>query len=163
MKRSGFARPSHEEAVKQAQEWQERQRARASEKARETGVKWQKQSPKPKSEAAKAGKRRSKAKRAEKDALEAEFKQVCRVRDEFRCRWVDKHGERCPNRDEHIPVHHKNERSQRPDERYNPDNGACICWVHHDFMHHTVEGRARGRELGLLGGETYELAMKKNG
>ena len=154
MKRSGFKWPSHEDAVKQAREAQERQRAKAVEKRVLAGVK---RAAKPKSEAAKAGKRRSRAKRVEKDELEAEFKRVCRERDDYTCQWPA-----CKYRDIWIPVHHKNERSQRPDERYNSDNGVCICWDHHDYMHHDLRGRAVGRELGLLGGDSYELAMKKN-
>lgn len=149
MKRSGFPKLTHEQAVKKSREWQDRQRVRAREKTRETGVK------RPKS-----GLKRQSAKTIANKPLEEAFKLECRQRDGYRCRWIDSNDKRCLNYDERIPVHHINEKSQRPDQRFDPDNGACICWVHHNYMHHTVAGRHRGRELGLLGGETYEKAGK---
>ena len=108
------------------------------------------------SAAALAGKRRSKLRQSEKEFKEAQFKRTCRERDDYTCRWPE-----CTFRSKTIPVHHINEKSQRPDERYDSDNGACMCWQHHDAMHHTVAGRREGKRLGLLGGKTYELHMKE--
>jgi hypothetical protein len=110
----------------------------------------------PKSAAAKAGAQRSKARKVHKASLLAAFNHRCRVRDNYRCQWP-----KCRYRDLKIPVHHINERSQRPDLRYNSDNGACICPAHHDYLHHTVEGRRQAKELGLLGGKTYEHNQKE--
>lgn len=118
--------------------------------------------PKSKSMAARAGRKRSKEKREAKDLLEAEFKKICRERDGNQCRWIDVNGKRCTYKHTYIAVHHINEKSQRPDLRYDPKNGACICNAHHDQMHHTVQGRKEGRALGLLGGDTYESARKSS-
>jgi len=83
------------------------------------------------------------------------WKKAVRERDGYRCRWPD-----CDVESKSIHAHHIHTRKQRPDLRYDINNGAALCFTHHDRLHHTVEGRRRGRELGLLGTETYEKAMK---
>lgn len=76
-------------------------------------------------------------------------------RDGHRCRWpTGPHLGR-------IVAHHINERSQRPDLIFDINNGAALCASHHDYAHHTVAGRREAKELGLLGGTTYEAAMKE--
>ena len=87
-------------------------------------------------------------------------------RDGYRCRWINEDGERCPiSGAENLEAHHIHERSQRPDLKLDLTNGAATCVVgpywHHDHLHHTVKGRQRGRDLGLLGTETYEKAVKQ--
>lgn len=138
MKNTGFRKLSIEEANAKQQEYDERYRN------------------KPKSKAAIEGKKRSKQRRARLDRREEEFRLKVRAREGYKCQWPG-----CNYRDKWIPVHHKNERSQRPDEKYNTANGACLCQEHHDYAHHTVEGRRLAKEYGLLGGETYELAIKR--
>src|SRR5688572_11480292 len=138
MKRSGFKKLSYDEAVEKAQ------KKRADKSVRQP------------SQAAVAGKRRSKKRKAANDRQHRIWQKKVRERDDYMCRWPG-----CGYRDVHIDVHHINERSQRPDLRYNVDNGACICGLgtannHHDYLHHTIEGRKKAKKLGLLGGETYE-------
>ena len=84
----------------------------------------------------------------------------------YRCQWVDQQtGLRCPvHGKENLDAHHINERSQRPDLRDDPENGAALCsgpGRHHDRAHHTVDGRRQAKDQGLLGGETYEIAQKR--
>jgi hypothetical protein len=83
------------------------------------------------------------------------FKREVRERDNYTCRWPG-----CNYSSRSIHAHHINERSQRPDLRYDIKNGAAICPQHHDGLHHTVAGREEARRLGLLGGESYEKAQK---
>lgn len=88
-------------------------------------------------------------------AADRKWKKAVRERDDFTCRWPG-----CGFYSLHIHAHHIHTRKQRPDLRHDPANGAALCNEHHDRLHHTVEGRQRGRELGLLGTETYEAAKK---
>lgn len=155
MKRSRFNSLPREIALERAANREVKRIQREGIKTSPTSDKRLKQRSKSLSKAAKSGKKRSNFKRAGKDALEKQFKKVCRERDDYTCQWPE-----CSYRHKYIPVHHINERSQRPDERYNPDNGACICWQHHDYAHHDVEGRRLAKEYKLLGGVTYELACK---
>lgn len=111
---------------------------------------------KKRSAAAIAGKRRKTVRRAKTLALETALKLEVRERDNYTCRWP-----KCRYRDKHIPVHHINERSQRPDLKYNRDNCLCLCPGHHDYAHHTMRGRNEARRLGILGGQTYEAAKKE--
>jgi len=85
------------------------------------------------------------------------WKKEVRQRDNYTCRWPG-----CGVYSLHIHAHHIHTKRQRPDLRYDVDNGAALCHEHHDYLHHTVEGRRRARELGLLGTETYEQAKKKS-
>lgn len=90
------------------------------------------------------------------DALDAQWRTAVRERDNFTCRWPG-----CGYSSRHIHAHHIHTKKQRPDLRRSPKNGAAVCPLHHDFLHHTVEGRQKAREIGLLGTTTYELAMKE--
>lgn len=90
-------------------------------------------------------------------AADRKWKKEVRQRDRFTCRWPG-----CGIYSLRIHAHHVHTKRQRPDLRYDVDNGAALCSKHHDEIHHTVKGRQRGRELGLLGTETYELARKKS-
>lgn len=150
MKRSGFKKLSYEDALIKAEATRAGQRARAVGKARENARK-----------RVTSGLRKRSPKAQANQSRELAFTKAVRERDRCMCRWFYPDGSRCTYQDPNITVHHINERSQRPDEKFNPDNGACICPEHHDYMHHTVAGRERGRVLGLLGGETYEKAMKR--
>lgn len=93
--------------------------------------------------------------RRSESAVERKWKREARERDNYACRWPD-----CGYSSRHIHVHHIHTRAQRPDLKWEVSNGACLCQPHHDRLHHTVEGRQAGRELGLLGTETYEKAQK---
>jgi hypothetical protein len=86
--------------------------------------------------------------------LDEDWANAVLERDGYRCRWPTG-----PHRGT-IVAHHINERSQRPDLIHDVDNGAALCASHHDYAHHTVEGRREATALGLLGGVTYEAAMK---
>lgn len=95
---------------------------------------------------------------AEHDAWRAAVLQ----RDGKQCRWIHRETKRrCRRKGEKLHAHHILERSQRPDLRYTVSNGAALCSEHHDTLHHTVTGRQWGRYLGLLGGETYEHAHRR--
>lgn len=90
------------------------------------------------------------------DALDAQWRTSVRERDNYTCQWPG-----CNYSSRHIHAHHINTRKQRPDQRRVVKNGICLCQRHHNFLHHTVEGRAFGRKHGLLGTETYELAKSR--
>ena len=108
--------------------------------------------------------KRSRMKRSKISPEETAWREEVLKRDGYQCRWIDETGKRCQVKDkENLDAHHISERSQRPDLILDLDNGAALCGGpgrHHDRLHHTVEGRKRGRELGLLGTETYEAAQK---
>lgn len=76
-------------------------------------------------------------------------------RDDHHCQWPE-----CPEQGPHVVAHHVHTKRQRPDLRYELNNGKAICFRHHDALHHTVAGRRQARELGLLGTETYEKSRK---
>lgn len=94
--------------------------------------------------------------RARPDPEMAAWSRDVLERDGWRCRWPG-----CPEEGPQVVAHHINERSQRPDLRLDRANGAALCTQHHDNAHHTVAGRQKARRLGLLGGTTYERAMKE--
>ena len=77
-------------------------------------------------------------------------------RDGHHCRWPE-----CNEQGPQVQAHHIQTRRQRPDLKLVLDNGAAICNRHHDRLHHTLNGRREARVLGLLGGQTYEAAMKE--
>lgn len=93
--------------------------------------------------------------RAKRDHKMEAVNREIRERDHYTCQWPD-----CWVYSKQIPVHHIQERSQRPDLKYQHSNLVCICPQHHDRLHHTVAGRREAREQGLLGGETFEAARK---
>lgn len=100
--------------------------------------------------------RKSKIKGSRVDKRETEWKYQVRERDNYSCRWPY-----CTVSSPFIHAHHICPRSQRPDLVYDVDNGACLCYPHHDKLHHTVKGREEGRKLGLLKTDSYELARKQ--
>jgi hypothetical protein len=105
--------------------------------------------------------RRTPMKRSQRDPEHDAWREAVLERDGYRCRWIDPiTKQRCTRRGKSLHAHHIRERTQRPDLRHDVTNGATLCGEHHDRLHHTVEGRQWGREIGLLGGETYELARK---
>lgn len=66
--------------------------------------------------------------------------------------------QRCGKVEKHIHTHHVAPRSRRPDLKHDVANGKCLCNGCHSWVHeHPIEATA----LGLLSGETYELARKK--
>jgi len=143
VKRGGFRRLSFEEALAKLEQ---RRAKKAGESVR------------PVSKAALEGKRRSKQRKAERDRQHRTWQRKVRERDNYTCRWPG-----CGYQDKYIDVHHINERSQRPDLRYEISNGVCLCGFgtknnHHDHAHHHVKGREEAKRLGLLGGQTYENA-----
>jgi hypothetical protein len=102
MKRSGFKKLSYEDALERKKRWAARQRVKNREKTSQKGVKLRK----------KGFRKKAKA----PDPREKEFMAICRERDGFLCQYPG-----CGKYDRYIPVHHKMERSQRPDQRFNPD------------------------------------------
>jgi hypothetical protein len=80
----------------------------------------------------------------------------------LQCQWVDQQtGIRCQVRGkENLEAHHIAKRSQRPDLKRSPENGAALCRRHHSFSD-TVDGQKQAKAQGLLGGTSYELAAKK--
>lgn len=97
-------------------------------------------------------------KRASVSPEEKAWREAVLDRDRRKCRWPTENDSHHRGR---LHAHHINERSQRPDLVYDISNGATLCSFHHDYAHHSVMGRRRAKELGLLGGETYEAAQKK--
>lgn len=89
---------------------------------------------------------------------EKAWREAVLERDNHQCRWPTENESHHRGR---LHAHHINERSQRPDLVYDVSNGAALCNFHHDYAHHSIMGRIRAKELGLLGGETYEAAQKK--
>lgn len=94
-------------------------------------------------------------KRKHRSKVETEWIAEVRERDNYTCRWP-----RCGYYSKSIHAHHIHTRAQRPDLKWEPSNGACLCPHHHDYAHHHVEGRRKARALGLLGTQTYEAALK---
>ena len=127
-----------------------------------SAVSEQKNGHKQSSAAAQAGQKRTKLKQSENDYRWSQCQRIVRERDRYTCRWSH-----CEFKSKLIDVHHINERSQRPDLKFDPDNCACLCGRgspsnHHDLAHHSPIGRAQAKALGLLGGETYEKARKES-
>jgi hypothetical protein len=100
-------------------------------------------------------------KRATISPEDTAWREAVLERDGRQCRWIDpRTKQRCRRRGKKMHAHHIRERTQRPDLRYDVDNGATICGEHHDYLHHNAQGRKEAREQHLLGGTTYELARK---
>jgi len=105
--------------------------------------------------------RRTPMKRSRRDPKHEAWREAVLERDGYQCRWIDpRTKQRCRRRGRKLNAHHIRERTQRPDLRYDVDNGAALCGQHHDYAHHNVQGRKEASEQGLLGGETYEHAQK---
>lgn len=80
-----------------------------------------------------------------------EWQKAVRDKDDYTC-------QRCGTAEQYIHTHHVAPRSQRPDLKHDVSNGKCLCNSCHAWVHeHPIEARA----MGLLSGETYELARKK--
>ncbi len=56
-----------------------------------------------------------------------------------------------------LDAHHIAERSLRPDLKYDLKNGVVLCRQHHSWI---PLNRAEATRIGLLNGETYEVARK---
>ena len=107
-------------------------------------------------------KRKSEMKRSRIKPEDKVWRDHVLERDGYRCRWIDPvTDQRCREVGAHIQAHHINERSQRPDLVHDVTNGAAICPFHHDYAHHDPNGRKEAEAQGMLGGETYEKAMKR--
>lgn len=184
MKRSGFKRPSYEEAVEKARQRQDRLIARVKEKLaqardleRESSSKeqgWGEDltreqfleavnalEPKKRS-----GDQLKKAEKSEARRLLGEFTLACRTRDGNACQFPGCNIREIPNPTMDtfvIEVHHKGTRRRRPDLIYVVDNGICLCNYrtstdHHGWVHaHPIEAV----EMGLLSDRSYELASKE--
>jgi len=81
------------------------------------------------------------------------FRREVRKRDNCTCQYPG-----CGRHSRRIDVHHIAKRSQRPDLKFDPANGICLCREHHGWTdtHHDEAVR-----IGLLNTESYELAKKK--
>lgn len=108
--------------------------------------------------ASKSTLKRSRMKAARISPEDKAWREAVLERDGRKCCWPTENDSHHRGR---LHAHHINERSQRPDLVHDVSNGATLCSFHHDYAHHSVMGRRRARELGLLGGETYEKAMKR--
>lgn len=104
--------------------------------------------------------RRSTLRRKPVTPEEKEWRARILERDDCTCQWPG-----CGYRSELNHAHHINERSQRPDLELDLSNGTTLCGIegnnHHDYTHHDPVGRAKAREYGILGGDTYEKASKQ--
>lgn len=93
----------------------------------------------------------------EKATLATKFRKIVRERDLYTCQWPG-----CGYQDQFIDVHHKATRRYRPDLIHDANNGVAICRIHHDFLHHNIEGRKQARLLGLLDySNSYEGSRKQ--
>lgn len=95
--------------------------------------------------------RTSLSKAARHTSEERKWQRTVRERDNYTCR-------RCGKYDPYIHAHHVAPRSRRPDLKYDPDNGICLCGIPcHKWVHdHPIEATA----LRLLSDETYEKARR---
>ena len=83
-------------------------------------------------------------------SLHAAWSKQVRERDGYRCQYPA-----CGiyRRENH--AHHIANKKQRPDLKYDVDNGVCLCREHHDWAHaHPIDAA----ELGLVSHERYEKA-----
>ena len=98
-------------------------------------------------------KRTAKPLKSRLDAGLIAWGRAVRKRDGNQCRWPGG----CLTGDRRIDPHHIAKRSQRPDLKYDVNNGICLCRTHHDWtdLNHNEAVR-----LGLLSTESYELAKK---
>lgn len=84
-------------------------------------------------------------------AQEAKWRKAVKERDGYCCR-------RCRRYDPGVHAHHIAGRKQRPDLRLSVDNGVSLCTACHNWVHANPEA---ARAEGLMGGESYELAMSR--
>lgn len=80
-----------------------------------------------------------------------QWKQAIREKDNYTC-------QRCGETEKYIHAHHVAPRSRRPDLRLDISNGKCLCNSCHSWVH---EHPKEAVVLGLLSGDSYELARKK--
>jgi 5-methylcytosine-specific restriction endonuclease McrA len=92
-------------------------------------------------------KKEPKRMKARVDRKLIEWSRKVRERDDYVC-------QKCGKRDEANHAHHVSPRSQRPDLKYDVDNGKTLCWEPcHSWVHaHPIEAE----RLGLLSTEKYE-------
>lgn len=88
-----------------------------------------------------------------RNARDTAWSKAVLERDGHRCQWLGG----CHTGDDRIDPHHKAERSQRPDLKYDISIGIALCRTHHDWI---PLHRAEAIAMGLLLEETYEKAMK---
>lgn len=81
-----------------------------------------------------------------------EWQQAVRIKDGYTC-------QRCGKVEKYIHTHHVAPRSRRPDLRHDLSNGKCLCNSCHSWVH---EHPKEAINLGLLTGDSYELARKKS-
>lgn len=167
MKRSGFKRPSIEEALQTLSERRVTAMARQVEKRAQTLGLSQSKVIKPKSAARIAGDQRRKENKREKEFQETQWKRQVRTRDNqtcqfplgvvktVKCNGVDD-GSRL--RSPHIDCHHIAPRSRRRDLIYVVSNGICLCRNHHDWVH---DYPSISTPMGLLSDESREFANKR--
>ena len=158
MKRSRIGPKTYEAALASRIAQDARRREKASQKPRKSRI----SSHKPLERKHGLLQRRSKPlKRKKISKEEMEWREGVLDRAGNRCQWVDRETElRCEIRGkESLDAHHICKRSQRPDLKLSPENGAALCRLHHDYTD-TVEGRAEAIAQNLLSTETYEAAMK---
>lgn len=74
-------------------------------------------------------------------------------RDKNQCQWPGG----CKSGDFRLDAHHKAKRSQRPDLKFDIDNGITLCRIHHDWTDANHDEAVR---KGLLNTESYEIAHK---
>lgn len=80
----------------------------------------------------------------------AAWSKKVRQRDGYRCQYPACGMYRRENH-----AHHVANKKQRPDLKYDVDNGVCLCREHHDWAHaHPIEAA----ELDLVSHERYEKA-----
>ena len=136
MRRSGFTKPTYEEAIEKRRKRAEKLKARlgtATVKRTATGPR----------------------KRSKKASLLAGFNAKVRAKYNYTCQFPG-----CGYYSKTIDVQHINKKSQRPDLKYDISNGITLCRLHHDWIDNTVEGRKMGLQLGLHKIDSYEKAQK---
>jgi len=88
------------------------------------------------------------------NSKDAAWSKTVLERDGNRCQWPGG----CQTGDPRIDPHHKAERSQRPDLKYDVSIGIALCRTHHDWI---PLHRSEAVKMGLLLEETYEIAQKR--
>lgn len=92
----------------------------------------------------KPGNRRLKTHR--ESAADRQWKRAVRLRDDYTC-------QRCGVQQPYIHAHHIAPRGRRPDLIHDVDNGMCLCFECHRYVHeHPKESTAQG----FLSDEKYE-------
>lgn len=84
-------------------------------------------------------------------AADRQWQLAVRERDGYIC-------QRCGRFDRYVHAHHVAPRGRRPDLRLDVSNGKCLCNSCHSWVH---EHPKEATTLGLLSGDSYELARKK--